>query len=130
MNLDMPQDVLARIANKGTVAGERFNAFSFANHYWIRWRNLASALQRYTQQVARTADHDMRVPDWANVYALPESPEHEPPSYAFSSYFQRVESARLLEALIRQGDAWSDMQPDLTEGAPRPLPQMTITPIW
>ena len=130
MNLDMPQDVLARIANKGTVAGERFNAFSFANHYWIRWRNLASALQRYTQQVARTAEHDMRVPDWADVYALPESPDSAPPSYAFSSYFQRVESARLLEALIRQGDAWSDMQPDLTEGAPRPLPQMTITPIW
>ena len=61
---------------------------------------------------------------------MPESPETEPPSYAFSSYFQRDESARLLRALVMQGDAWSDMQPDLAQGAPRPAPQMKVTPIY
>ena len=130
MNLDMPQAVLERIAAKGTAAGERFNAFSFENHYWIRWRNLASGLQRYTRQVARTHDPALRVPDYAAAYALPESPDAQPPSYAFTDYFQRNESARLLAQLVHQGEAWADMQPDLTQGAPRPLPQMGITPIY
>ena len=130
MNLDMPDAVLQSIAAKGTAAGERFEAFAFDNHYWIRWRCLAAALQHYTQQVARTAKPELRVDDYADVYALPESPETEPPSYAFSSYFQRDESARLLRALVLQGDAWSDMQPDLAQGAPRPAPQMKVTPIY
>lgn len=130
LNLDMPQAVLERIAAKGTAAGERFNTFSFENHYWIRWRNLASGLQRYTRQVARTHDPALRVPDYAAAYALPESPDTEPPSYAFTDYFQRNESARLLQQLVHQGETWGDMQPDLTQGAPRPLPQMTITPIY
>jgi hypothetical protein len=130
MNLDMPQDVLARIAAKGTAAGERFNEFSFANHYWIRWRSLAAALQQYTQQVGRTANTSLRVADYAEVYVLPESAESEPPSYVFKSWVQRTESARLLHALIAQGAAWDDMQPDLAQGAPRPAPQMKVTPIY
>ena len=130
MNLDMPQAVLERIAGKGTAAGECFNAFSFDNHYWIRWRNLASGLQRHTLQVARTHDHTLRIPEYATAYALPESPEATPPSYPFTDYFQRNESARLLLQLVHQGEAWADMQPDLTQGAPRPLPRLTITPIY
>jgi hypothetical protein len=130
MNLDMPQAVLARIADKGTAAGECFNAFSFDNHYWIRWRNLASGMQRYTRQVARTHDATLRIPEYASAYALPESPDATPPSYPFPDYFQRNESTRLLLQLVHQGEAWADMQPDLTRGAPRPLPQMTITPIY
>jgi len=130
MNLDMPGPVLAGIAAKGTLAGERLSAFDFDNHYWIRWRCLAAALQQYTQQVARTNDARLRVTDYAPVYALPESAETEPPSYAFSSYFQRVESARLLASLIAQGEIWNDMHPDLVQGAPRPAPQMKVTPIY
>ena len=124
------QAVLERIAGKGTAAGECFNAFSFDNHYWIRWRNLASGLQRHTLQVARTHDHTLRIPEYATAYALPESPEATPPSYPFSDYFQRNESARLLLQLVHQGEAWADMQPDLTQGAPRPQPRLTITPIY
>ena len=33
MNLDMPQEVLTRIADKGSLAGARFCSFSFENHY-------------------------------------------------------------------------------------------------
>jgi predicted acylesterase/phospholipase RssA len=130
MHLDMPREVLESIAAKGTAAGERLRAFRFDNHYWIRWRCLASALQQYTQSVARTADPRLRVADYAPVYMLPESAETEPPSYAFASYFQRVESTRLLQSLIAQGEIWNDMHPDLAQGAPRPAPQMKVTPIY
>jgi hypothetical protein len=41
-----------------------------------------------------------------------------------------VESTRLLQSLIAQGEIWNDMHPDLAQGAPRPAPQMKVTPIY
>lgn len=130
MNLDMTQAVLSRISAKGTAAGERFREFSFENHYWVRWRNLASAWQRYTIQVAGGADPARRVPAYAQAYAqtAPEGPP--PPSYKFSSEAKRKTAEGLLLRLQEQGEEWADLGPDLTEGAPRPLPQMKITPIY
>lgn len=130
MNLDMPQAVLTRISAKGAAAGERFRDFSFENHYWVRWRNLASAWQRYTIQVAASADPARRVPAYAQAYAqaAPEGPP--PPSYKFSSEAKRKAAEALLVRLQEQGEEWADLGPDLTDGAPRPLPQMKITPIY
>ena len=129
MHLDMPQAVLQRIADKGTRAGEVCNDFSFENHYWIRWRNLASALQRYAGQVATVADTTRRVEDYAAAYALVESASPSPPSYAITA-FQATMSLQMYRQLVAQGAAWADTDPDLTQGAPRPLPQMKVTPIY
>lgn len=130
MNLDMPQDVLGRIAAKGSVAGERFCGFSFQNHYWIRWRNLASAYQRYTLEIARTDDPDQRVATWTDAYQTVALGEPPPPSYRLTSEDKRRESQRLWRHMVEQGQHWEDLGPDLTEGAPRPLPQMKVTPIY
>ena len=32
--------------------------------------------------------------------------------------------------MVEQGASWDDCGPDLTDGAPRPLPQMKVTPIF
>ncbi|MEG2803116.1 RpoH suppressor [Stenotrophomonas sp.] len=130
MNLDMPQAVLSRIAAKGSVAGERFCSFSFHNHYWIRWRNLASAYQRYTLEIARTDDPGQRVAAWADAYQSVATGDPPPPSYRLASEDKRRESQRLWRALVDQGESWDDLGPDLTDGAPRPLPQMKVTPIY
>jgi predicted acylesterase/phospholipase RssA len=130
MNLDMPQDVLSRIAAKGSVAGERFCDFSFANHYWIRWRNLASAYQRYTLEIARTDDPAQRVAAWRDAYETVASGEPPPPSYRLGSEDKRRESQQLWHQMVEQGQRWDDLGPDLTDGAPRPLPQMKVTPIY
>jgi hypothetical protein len=130
MNLDMPQAVLSRIAAKGSVAGERFCDFSFANHYWIRWRNLASAYQRYTLEVARTDDPAQRVGAWQGAYESVAHGEPPPPSYRFSSEEKRRESQQLWRLMVEQGQTWEDLGPDLTDGAPRPLPQMKVTPSY
>ncbi|MGA6180661.1 MULTISPECIES: patatin-like phospholipase family protein [unclassified Stenotrophomonas] len=130
MNLDMPQDVLSRIAAKGSVAGERFCDFSFANHYWIRWRNLASAYQRYTLEIARTDDPAQRVAAWHDAYESVASGEPPPPSYRLGSEDKRRESQQLWHHMVEQGQRWDDLGPDLTDGAPRPLPQMKVTPIY
>ncbi|WP_164274083.1 patatin-like phospholipase family protein [Stenotrophomonas sp. B1-1] len=130
MNLDMPQDVLTRIADKGSLAGARFCAFSFENHYWIRWRNLASAYQRYTLEVARTDDPAQQVLAYRAAYSTVAVGEPVPPSYKLGSEDKRQASQQLWGLMVEQGRTWEDLGPDLTDGAPRPLPQMKVTPIY
>ncbi|MBJ7517610.1 MAG: RpoH suppressor, partial [Stenotrophomonas sp.] len=130
MNLDMPQEVLGRIAQKGTLAGERFCRFSFENHYWIRWRNAASAYQRYTLEVSRTDDAGQQVVAYRAAYASVAAGQPAPPSYALGSQEKRRQSQALYALMVEQGASWDDCGPDLTDGAPRPLPQMKVTPIY
>lgn len=130
MNLNMRQKTLDAIAAKGTAAGLAFAEFSFANHHWIRWRNLASALQRYTIKVAEGMTGEPVEPGDAAIRETVLSGEPEPPSYKFSSDKRRQGAEALIAALIEQGADWKANGPDFTAGAPRPLPQMQITPIY
>jgi len=130
MNLNMPQTVLDSISEKGTQAGEAFGGFSFANHYWIRWRNLASALQRYTIKVAQSVGSEPKIPDYRDAYATAQSGNPPPVSYKFSSEDQRRKAEALLAELAEKGHDWHDLGPDFTQGAPRPLPQMQISPTY
>src|SRR5438309_12003452 len=69
LNLDMKQAVLDDIRDKGTAAGEAFGQFSFDNHYWIRWRNAASALQRYTLSIAAADQCAPKITAYEAAYA-------------------------------------------------------------
>ena len=130
MNLDMPQHILDDISGKGTRAGEACKAFSFENHYWIRWRNLASALQRYTVKVADTVNSKPKIPAYRDAYQTAETGVPPPPSYPFRSQERQVEAEGLLHRLTIEGQKWKDSGPDLTTGAPRPLPQLQIGPTY
>ncbi len=130
LNLDMPQETLTRISTKGTLAGAAFAAFPFENHYWIRWRNLASALQRYTIRVAENADSRPPIPAYAEAYATPRTGTPPPPSYPFRAAERQAAAEALLQCLEEKGREWHDLGPDLTDGAPRPLPQMQIAPTF
>ena len=130
MNLDMPQEVLTRIADKGSLAGARFCSFSFENHYWIRWRNLASAYQRYTLEISRTDDPAQQVLAYRAAYAMVATGTPPPPSYKLGSEDKRLASQQLWGLMVEQGRSWDDLGPDLTDGSPRPLPQMKVTPIY
>ena len=130
MNLDMPQEVLDSISLKGTVAGERLYEFSFDNHYWIRWRNVSSALQRYTIGIAQSDRCLPKIPRYNSAFAMAKTGTPLPVSYKFKSAVTAKAAEELLAHLITQGEEWHDLGPDLSEGAPRPLPQMQITPIY
>jgi hypothetical protein len=130
MNLNMPQAILNDISRKGTLAGQAFKEFSFWNHHWIRWRNLASALQRYTIQIADSVNSQPEIPAYRDAYKTAETGVPPPPSYLFRSQDRRAEAERLLHELTTHGQAWKESGPDLTTGAPRPLPQLQITPTY
>uniref|UniRef100_UPI001C2F277D hypothetical protein n=1 Tax=Stenotrophomonas sp. GbtcB23 TaxID=2824768 RepID=UPI001C2F277D len=53
-----------------------------------------------------------------------------PPSYRLSSEVKRRESQLLWRLMVEQGQTWEDLGPALTDGAPRPLPQMKVTPSY
>lgn len=130
MNLKMPQPTLDTIVAKGVAAGEAFGEFSFANHHWVRWRNLASALQRYTIRTAEGMTGEPKIPAYAAAFETASTGEPPPPSYKFRSEEQRRAAEELLAHLVEQGLAWEDLGPDLTAGAPRPLPHLQITPTY
>lgn len=130
MNLNMPQEVLDSISLKGTVAGERLYQFSFDNHYWIRWRNVSSALQRYTIGIAQSDRCLPKIPANHSAFATAKTGNPPPVSYKFKSGPAAKAAEALLDQLITQGEEWHDRGPDLSDGAPRPLPQLQITPTY
>src|SRR5262249_3273670 len=109
MNLNMPQEVLTRIAQKGTAAGDALKGFSFDNHYWMRWRILASALQRYTIGVAVSDESEPKIPAYEGAYQLVKMQSTDPPSYKFSSQEKRDGSQKLFEQLMAKGKEWEDL---------------------
>lgn len=127
-NLNMPQGVLDAMAAKGTRAGEVFRTFSFDNHYWIRWRNLAATLQRFMKEAARNAKSP--IPDYAGAFDIPNSGSPPPPSYKFGTREEQEESQRLFKQVLEEGAEWQDLSLDLSESAPRPSPQLRVTPIY
>ena len=130
MNLDMSQAILDSISLKGTAAGERLYSFSFANHYWVRWRNVASGLQRYTMRIAASADVVPPIPAYDGAFATVRTGTPPPVSYKFRSAEAQSASQNLYADLVVRGKEWADLGPDLGDGTPRPLPQMQITPIY
>lgn len=130
MNLDMSQDILDNISLKGTIAGERLYQFSFDNHYWVRWRNVASGLQRYTIRIATSAKTVPAIPAYEAAFATVRTGTPSPVSYKFRSAEAQVAAQKLYADLVARGEEWADLGPDLGDGTPRPLPQMQITPIY
>lgn len=130
MNLDMSQDILDSISLKGTVAGERLYQFSFDNHYWVRWRNVASGLQRYTIRIAASAKVVPPILAYDAAFATVRTGTPPPVSYKFRSAEAQSAAQALYADLVARGEEWADLGPDLSDGTPRPLPQMQITPIY
>ena len=130
MNLDMSQDILDSISLKGTVAGERLYQFSFDNHYWVRWRNVASGLQRYTIRIATSAKVVPPIPAYEAAFATVRTGTPPPVSYKFRSAEAQSTAQALFADLVARGEEWDDLGPNLGDGTPRPLPQMQITPIY
>jgi predicted acylesterase/phospholipase RssA len=129
MNLDMPAPVLDAIARKGTLAGEALaQRFDFNNHWWVRWRNAASGLERFLGEFATGAATPI-TPDYADARSSAATGAPPPPSYRFRAA-QQDEAVRRFNQLKDEGELWADHAADLTEGAPKPLPQLRITPTY
>lgn len=130
MNIAMPGKVLKQISEKGARAGTLLaTEFRFDNHLWLRWRNLADALQRYVIRFGSDTGLQAAIPAYQSAYGLPKG-EGEPPSYKFRTAEARAKAAELYALLQAQGAEWDDLWPDLGIGAPRPAVHFRIDPIY
>jgi predicted acylesterase/phospholipase RssA len=129
MNLDMPQDVLDSIAEKGGLAGEKLvDRFKFDNHWWMRWRNVAATTERFLGEFAIGAGPPISA-SYGKAQQSASTGYPDPPSYAFEAG-QRDEAKRRFRLLKRAGEKWAGHQPGLTKNAPKPTPRLRITPTF
>ena len=129
LNLNMPQEVLDRIAKKGDEAGALLvEKFDFNNHWWVRWRNVASAVERFTIGFTDGAVKPLSA-SYSKAYSSARTGKPAAPSYRFTGPQQQDAQSRF-EAIEEQGRLWEDTFPDVTRGAPKPLPQLRITPTF
>ena len=130
MNLDMPETVLSSIVGKGRLAGARLIAdFDFDNHFWIRYRNVASAAERFTITFGDALAAPLN-PD--NARAFERLWSRDLPT-AGPYRFSKAQAEEAVTRLVRIRDEaalWKDAPVDLTEGAPKPLPQLRVVPTF
>jgi hypothetical protein len=136
LNLDMPGDVVRRLAARGAAAGDllrqRFASpapgekMNFTNHRWVRYRTTFSAIQRMLSALRRNYGYPAPgEPPYAVLIRRP--PDAEPKSYEFSDE-QRVAAPPETDTLLGLATQW-DQHPWLfTQGNPRPPGDLRIRP--
>jgi len=133
------EEVLKCIAKRGRRAGEVLIAdFRFNNHWWLRWRNCASAVERFTIDFAKATRAEPSA-SYADAYNSAWQGTVPAPSYKFDAA-QQTEAQRRLRLMTKLGErwiprapwdgTWTSAEPLLTRGAPRPRPKLRIVPIF
>lgn len=128
LNLNMPDKVLTDIAKKGTLAGQALEKFDFNNHWWIRWRNVAATSERFLNAFAVGAAPPISQ-SYADAYASATTGRRPYPSYKFTQK-EQAEAQQRFAVLAQHGQNWGITTPSLATTAPKPQPQMAITPIY
>lgn len=130
MNLNMPDTVLRAISDKGEAAGRKLVAdFGFNNHYWLRWRNVAAAMERFTIGFAVGAGPPISVSyEKAHASAATGAPPQR--SYPLLSKAERDESTGRFAAMTAQGLSWGTTHPSLIGNAPKPVARIQLTPLY
>jgi hypothetical protein len=122
--------VLEAISRKGRKAGEVLaDEFDFGNHFQVRWRSLATALQGYGISMAKSLS---ALPDDARFkQAYQSARTGSPPPRVFPMEPPAAaEAAGLIDRIAAQGKKWSDGGPDLSVAGPEPSPTVQILPIY
>jgi predicted acylesterase/phospholipase RssA len=139
LNLDMPETKMKEIAESGTRVGlllsRRFKPRSQAklnwdNHRWVRFRSMMASLEEMLEKLGPRLAPDFEPPQPGdeNYRALLERDADSLPSYAWSSRGQRDEALRAVNDLVKLAAEWSATPETLTDGAPRPMPELRARP--
>lgn len=127
MNLDMQPPVLEALADKGRLAGQALQGFDFENHFWVRFRNLQAAAERYGIDLAT----GMGLPPAGaeKAYVRARDGEANVGPYPFNAN-QAREAARRINEALHELEMWADWEGSLADGAPNPPPSLRIVPTY
>jgi hypothetical protein len=129
LNLDMDDTMLGNIIARGCEAGKKLRSdFDFNNHWWIRWRNLATTTERFVIAFGKTADAPP-ADSYAQAHSAAVTGSPQPAYYRLVSGTEAEAQARF--ALMKElGLSWDGMKPPLGCNAPEPTPDIRIVPTF
>jgi len=129
LNLDMETEVIERLADRGRRAGTRLcDEFNWDNHAWVRYRSYLAALEVNLGQFCQAYEHPAPEDEaiWATIHGDESAPK--PPSYPWSSQRQATFALETNQALVGLASKAGQAPSTVTGGAPRPEPELRLTP--
>ena len=128
LNLNMPQDVIAALSERGTYAGkalvERFaapDALAWDNHRWVRYRSVMALLEQFLQDL-RAGYRDLEPGDSPYDTLIQRGDDDPPSGYRWKRNTQRDRALEITHQLLDLADSWQASEPPFGDGAPRPDP--------
>src|SRR5262245_35573582 len=125
----MEEKVITALSQRGAYAArvlaERFSdtpppgtILTWDNHCWVRLRSTMGLLEQQIARIERAFATKEGLHKYADI-------EKAPPSYHF---YDASAAATMLEQLDHLGESWAAHSGGLSNGAPRPAPELRILP--
>lgn len=130
LNLDMPREVISALGARGRLAADRLaSAYdpddpegTWALHRWIRFRSTLAILEETLASFAEAYR------ERGYEALLTRGPEEPPRRYRMSAA-QIADARELLARFLAVIESWMEFDTELfRQGAPRPQPELRITP--
>lgn len=138
LNLNMPPDLIERLGLRGRFAADKLitrytmpqpdGKISWQNHRWVRYRSTMSLLDSMLNQIKSGYNHSSDTAAYADLFI-------HPPSYEFTgviaknAQMSRQDFAHQATVdLLTLIDKWDKLGFTFSEDAPRPTPELRISP--
>jgi hypothetical protein len=125
----MDAEVITRLSERGRRAGVRLrDQFNWDNHAWVRYRSYLSALEVSVGDFAQAYEDPVPQDEaiWPTIRG--EATAQSPPSYPWSSSKQAAFARDLNTDLLTLAGAVGPPPKTASAGAPRPEPELRMTP--
>jgi predicted acylesterase/phospholipase RssA len=106
LNLDMPEDLITSLSQRGEKAAELLlSEFDFSQHIFTRFRITLCALQEYLKHLASAYSNPVPQDDlgWSYINGA-----EEPPHYAWSHPNIQAMAAKAIQDLLDLSDLWKN----------------------
>ncbi|HEY0625350.1 MAG TPA: hypothetical protein VGD10_01315 [Allosphingosinicella sp.] len=126
LNLDMPEEILKRVAARGAATGDEIvKNFNFNNHYWVRYRNTMAATEDMIERLVKVA-FNQPLPEYENAWKAMRN-HGDYPSYSFTRA-QSLLSGQALDQLQTFSKLQAERRTSLRNRAPKPEGELRVTP--
>lgn len=133
LNLNMPQDVISSLGKRGAKAGKTLKdqfaggAPAWDNHRWVRYRSSMDVVSTMLQGMATA--YDSPLPGDRSYAELITRDDHTlPSSYRWQNNAQMEFGRDGTGSLMDLARAWSASPQSFSTKAPRPTPELRISP--
>lgn len=129
LNLNMDKPTIDLLTARGKRAGELLvTQFDFDNHAWVRYRSTMATLEEFLTRFQTSLTHPL--PEDLVVWNLINGTSRSaPPSYPWPNQRRRGFALKATTSLAALVASWNDESPlAFSDGAPRPQPNLRITP--